>query len=306
MCVKEFYGYQCGHCSVPILRQCPLSASNPMYPVCEYPAERPIFVAEFCHPCSRVVWNAKVLAEEEKHRQRHFRGECDCEITFAGEDPERRGRARARGRDKGKEVTNGEVVLYEGGYDDGSTGDHGFESEEAQGPLVVPSEPKDYGGEKLARNGSDAYTYYGIYMEEGSEGSAGLVGPMVPIGPVEMADPNQSYTAAVGGYGTSGGQQLMMGQFGAGMKFYPAPVNLPPPPPPMAFRSPTASMAYSQYDHYQHYGPAHTHQRRIHGHRSYRQKQRPLSRANSVPVAEPEGSTSGSSRPRQVSDVGQD
>lgn len=103
MCVKEFLGYDCGHCSIPILKQCPLSASNPIFPACTLPAERPIYTKENCHPCSRVVWNMKVLREEEEHRHRHLRGECDCEVVFDGEDREKRVRPRpGKGKGKGK------------------------------------------------------------------------------------------------------------------------------------------------------------------------------------------------------------
>jgi len=89
MCVKQFSGYNCGHCSIPHLMLCPLAASNPFFPTCAYPAERPLFTDAYCHPCSRIVWNAKVLREEEEHRGRHLRGECLCEVKFEGEEREK-------------------------------------------------------------------------------------------------------------------------------------------------------------------------------------------------------------------------
>ncbi|KAH7364533.1 hypothetical protein BKA65DRAFT_572955 [Rhexocercosporidium sp. MPI-PUGE-AT-0058] len=109
MCVKEFLGYNCGHCAIPYLRQCPISASNPTFPPCKYPAERPIFTNENCHPCSRVLWNAKVLADEEKHRKQHAAGDCDCPVIFDAADRERRLRHRSgKAKNKGKELIQDE------------------------------------------------------------------------------------------------------------------------------------------------------------------------------------------------------
>ncbi len=102
MCVKEFLGYNCGHYSTPYLRQCPITSSNPTFPACKFPAERPIFTNENCHPCARVLWNIKVLAEEEAHHERHRRGDCDCSTIFDSEERERRLRPRS-GKGKGKE-----------------------------------------------------------------------------------------------------------------------------------------------------------------------------------------------------------
>lgn len=131
MCVKEFYGYDCGHCSIPVLRQCPLSASNPMFPVCALPAERPVYAKENCHPCSRIVWNAKVLKEEEEHRFRHLRGECGCETVFNGEDREKKVRPRP-GKGKGK----GKGKVSRGGSTSESYGTR-HDSEEATGLEVI-------------------------------------------------------------------------------------------------------------------------------------------------------------------------
>lgn len=102
MCVKEFFGYSCGHCSVPVLRPCPLSWANEHFPPCSMPAERPIFTEEYCHPCARVIWNANVLREEEEHRERHRRLECECEVVFDQEERERRGlvtNVKGKGKD---------------------------------------------------------------------------------------------------------------------------------------------------------------------------------------------------------------
>ncbi|KAH8814992.1 hypothetical protein F5884DRAFT_159341 [Xylogone sp. PMI_703] len=100
MCVKEFLGFICGHCSVPILKLCPIAAQHMIYPPCEWPAHRAIFVQEYCHPCSRVVWNQSVLQQEEEHRGRHQRKECFCEVIF--DDIER----KERGEQTGLEASN--------------------------------------------------------------------------------------------------------------------------------------------------------------------------------------------------------
>ncbi|PBP26910.1 hypothetical protein BUE80_DR002133 [Diplocarpon rosae] len=86
MCVKEFLGYNCGHCSVPHLRRCPLTLLNASFPDCEYAAERPLFTDENCHACTRILWNDRVLKEEEEHRARHLAGECGCPVVFDGGD----------------------------------------------------------------------------------------------------------------------------------------------------------------------------------------------------------------------------
>ncbi|KAE9381797.1 hypothetical protein N431DRAFT_393384 [Stipitochalara longipes BDJ] len=104
MCVKEFLGYMCGHCSMPYLRACPVTASNPTFPNCKFPAERPIFTNENCHACERVLWNTEVLRKEEEHRQMHKRQECHCEVMFDAEERERRQRTRGS-KGKGKELS---------------------------------------------------------------------------------------------------------------------------------------------------------------------------------------------------------
>lgn len=112
MCVKEFFGYKCGHCSIPTLRQCPISASNPSFPICDYPAERPVFTDGYCHPCFRVLWNARVLEEEESHKQLHLRGQCNCGTIFEEEGLEKRVRFMV-GNGKGKEVAENDYVGQE-------------------------------------------------------------------------------------------------------------------------------------------------------------------------------------------------
>ncbi|KAJ5032761.1 uncharacterized protein L3040_009353 [Drepanopeziza brunnea f. sp. 'multigermtubi'] len=115
MCVKEFLGYNCGHCSFPYLRKCPITSQNDSYPACHFPAERPIYTNENCHSCARVVWNSRVLKEEEEHRARHYMGECDCPVIFDTEDRERRPRPRpAKGKGRSKEVLRGEDHFSDG------------------------------------------------------------------------------------------------------------------------------------------------------------------------------------------------
>ncbi|OBT89943.1 hypothetical protein VE02_01538 [Pseudogymnoascus sp. 03VT05] len=84
MCVKEFIGFNCGHCALPTLRGCPIVSQSPHFPYCRYPAERPVIVPENCPPCARVVWNQRTLANEESHREMHYRlGREEC--VFEGE-----------------------------------------------------------------------------------------------------------------------------------------------------------------------------------------------------------------------------
>lgn len=82
MCVKEFDGYICGHCSIPVIRKCPTAEANPQFPPCSIPAERPNHLYQFCHPCSRVKWNIDVLLAENDHKKLHREGRCSCETVF--------------------------------------------------------------------------------------------------------------------------------------------------------------------------------------------------------------------------------
>ncbi|RDW85054.1 hypothetical protein BP6252_02644 [Coleophoma cylindrospora] len=82
MCVKQFLGFICGHCSIPTLRKCPISLQIDSYPACAIPAEHPIWVNDYCPACGRVVWNNYVLAQERDHEAKHARGECHCNTDF--------------------------------------------------------------------------------------------------------------------------------------------------------------------------------------------------------------------------------
>lgn len=80
--------------------------------MCKFPAERPIFTNDFCHPCSRILWNIKVLKDEERHKEQHLAGECLCEVIFEGEDREKRLRPRS-GKGKAK-AAHGEARSGDG------------------------------------------------------------------------------------------------------------------------------------------------------------------------------------------------
>ncbi|TGO52270.1 hypothetical protein BCON_0144g00070 [Botryotinia convoluta] len=129
MCFKTFWGYTCGHCSLPCITRCPTTAQNENFPPCSIPALQSIPANQFCYACMRVSWNMSVIAEENAHRERHERGECNCEVIFDRAERERGGdleardfrreedrsgsgnggdgnaRARARGRGRGRDAT---------------------------------------------------------------------------------------------------------------------------------------------------------------------------------------------------------
>jgi hypothetical protein len=92
---------------MPHLRACPVTASNPTFPACKFPAERPIYTNENCHSCERVLWNIEVLRKEEEHRQMHKHRTCHCEVIFDAEERERRLRPRGtKGKGKGKNLAH--------------------------------------------------------------------------------------------------------------------------------------------------------------------------------------------------------
>lgn len=206
MCVKQFYGYSCGHCSIPTLIFCPLVASNPFFPTCGFPAERPIFTGQYCHACFRVLWNAKVLKEEEEHRLRHLRGECACEVRFEGEDQEKSLRGQA---------LNGQV--------------------EATSHVELPA------SHGIPENGAALFLTTGdtSYASTQQQWQTHVLLPnsnrlefQLPQEGIQMTDLNQPYTIDVG---TQDSQtQLMMGEDGSGMKWYP---NPPPMLVPQSGRS---------------------------------------------------------------------
>jgi hypothetical protein len=200
MCVKQFFGYSCGHCSIPTLIQCPLAASNAFYPTCGFPAERPIYTGTYCHPCFRVVWNIKVLKEEEEHRGRHLRGECFCEVRFEGEDREERLRERSAN------------VSGEGTRD---------------GQDSVPQDAEVNAVAQIDRaDNSDLAFVQQQWLPHGRAQENDYLGYYNQQQGLHMADSNQSYTIAVGAHNNLHGQ-LMMGEVGSGMRWYPHPPLLP-------------------------------------------------------------------------------
>ncbi|KAI9736899.1 MAG: hypothetical protein M1818_005950 [Claussenomyces sp. TS43310] len=109
MCVKEFIGFSCGHCTIPTLRQCPLTSQHESFPVCKFPAERVTQVDEMCHPCFRVVWKDNVLEEERRHRTLHEQELCMCEVMFTEEERQRRIIPRgAKGKGKAQNWISGQ------------------------------------------------------------------------------------------------------------------------------------------------------------------------------------------------------
>ncbi|KAL3419006.1 hypothetical protein PVAG01_09227 [Phlyctema vagabunda] len=82
MCVKEYIGFVCGHCSLPVLHKCPITSQVSTYPACSMPAERPVMTNDYCPACARVVWNWDVLQREEEHRIMHECNSCNCSIKF--------------------------------------------------------------------------------------------------------------------------------------------------------------------------------------------------------------------------------
>jgi len=105
MCFQEFVGYTCGHCSIAVLRPCPMTTAHHMNPVCEKIASKPLLLGQMCPACQRIVHSRATLIEEYEHRFMHERGVCGCEVNFpylirprlVGRDnPELKGKEKAR------------------------------------------------------------------------------------------------------------------------------------------------------------------------------------------------------------------
>lgn len=82
MCFQEFIGYSCGHCSMSVLRPCPLTTSEHKNPVCDLQSSRPFIVDMMCPVCSRVMHSRAVLIQEWEHHFLHERGACGCDVIF--------------------------------------------------------------------------------------------------------------------------------------------------------------------------------------------------------------------------------
>ncbi|KAI1639536.1 hypothetical protein F4809DRAFT_656947 [Biscogniauxia mediterranea] len=82
MCFVEFIGYTCGHTSVPLNRECPMTTHLHSNPCCPAPATRPFLASEMCPPCARIIHGRWVQILEMEHRFMHERGACGCEVRF--------------------------------------------------------------------------------------------------------------------------------------------------------------------------------------------------------------------------------
>ncbi|KAI5918280.1 hypothetical protein F4810DRAFT_597725 [Camillea tinctor] len=82
MCFVEFIGYTCGHTSVPLNRECPMTTHLHSNPCCPAPAMRPFLASEMCPPCARIIHGRWVQILEMEHRFMHERGSCGCEVRF--------------------------------------------------------------------------------------------------------------------------------------------------------------------------------------------------------------------------------
>jgi hypothetical protein len=117
MCRKDFIGYSCGHCSVPIIRACPLTRDNPRFPPCKFIAELPIRVEAFCDACRRVAFTQDVLLKEKIHIEEHQRRRCPCGNDLTeGERQQTRARLLAekeRGKGVGKVTRSASGIRHE-------------------------------------------------------------------------------------------------------------------------------------------------------------------------------------------------
>lgn len=132
MCVHRYWGYTCGHCTPPFLVKCPQTLQAGNFPPCEIAGTYVLPANQFCHGCMRANWNKGVIAEEEAHRGRHERGECNCEVIFDRSERERRekeaeirGKARRGGRRGRGGKAVGEGSEGKGGCLEGNGGMNG-------------------------------------------------------------------------------------------------------------------------------------------------------------------------------------
>lgn len=82
MCFKEFLGYECGHCSCPVLRPCPLTTMQGRNPICPVQAQRQFLPMTFCPSCDRIIHGRHVMIQEAEHHFYHMRGACGCSVRF--------------------------------------------------------------------------------------------------------------------------------------------------------------------------------------------------------------------------------
>src|SRR3569833_3319050 len=82
MCFQEFVGYTCGHCSIAVLRPCPMTTAHHMNPVCEKIASKPLLQGQMCPACQRIVHTRDTMIDEYEHRFMLDRGFCGCDVIF--------------------------------------------------------------------------------------------------------------------------------------------------------------------------------------------------------------------------------
>ena len=82
MCFKEFLGYECGHCSTPVVRPCPLTTLQVKNPICTVQAQRQFLPRTFCPSCNRIIHGRHVMIQEAEHHFYHMRGACGCSVNF--------------------------------------------------------------------------------------------------------------------------------------------------------------------------------------------------------------------------------
>jgi hypothetical protein len=180
------------------------------------------------------------MKDEQAHRELHRKGECDpeCETYFDPEDRERRQRPRS-GKGKGKakdvmrdqavQVTQAAGVVGEPNFGYGIGQGHRHNTEERSGVQTpFPAEASRQAWAPEAEMA--AYQYFGYRTTGGVPSQAEMVAAMAHVEQGHGFPENGWAPRSMLWHG-----QMMMGQPGAGMKWYPQSQattmpNLPPVP----------------------------------------------------------------------------
>ena len=182
------------------------------------------------------------MKEEQAHRELHRKGECDpeCETYFEPEDRERRQRPRSgKGKGKAKDVMRDQPVqvpqaagdMGEANFGYGVGQGHRHNSEERSGiQTPFPAEAARQAWAPEAQMA--AYQYVGYRTTGGAPSQAEMVAAMAHVEQGHGFPENGWAPRSMLWHG-----QMMMGQPGAGMKWYPQSQattmpNLPPVPTP--------------------------------------------------------------------------
>lgn len=104
MCRKDFMGYICGHCSLPRIIPCPITLSNPRFPLCKFIAEIPMWVESYCEPCQRVAFTQNVLLKEKIHMEQHREKKCPCGNDYTEEERQQTKARLLAEKERGKGV----------------------------------------------------------------------------------------------------------------------------------------------------------------------------------------------------------